>query len=228
MRRHSRTLSRREAREVYDRIGAVQDKQGFYEDPATDVLLGHGAFDSAAAVFELGCGTGRFAARLLAQHLPPSARYRGVDASPRMVGLARSRLAPYGSRAEVALTDGEPPAQEPTGSCDRWVSNYVFDLLSHAMIEAMLREAHRMLAPGGLLCLSGLSTGVGLPSRTVARVWGRVQARWPRLVGGCRPIEVLPLLGAARWQVVHHEKVAPFAIPSEALVAKRLEEARGP
>jgi hypothetical protein len=52
-------LSHRETRRVYDRIGAKQDTQAFYEDVATRELIRHGDFASATAVFEFGCGTGR-------------------------------------------------------------------------------------------------------------------------------------------------------------------------
>ncbi|NIW35671.1 MAG: methyltransferase domain-containing protein [Gemmatimonadetes bacterium] len=215
-------LSHEEASRTYDRIGALQDSQAFYEDRATDLLLRHGEFESAEAVFEFGCGTGRFALRLFEEFLGPDARYRGVDVSPKMVSLASARLAPYAPRARVVLTDGDPPADEPAESYDRFVSNYVFDLLSEEDIEAVLLEARRMLRPGGLLCLTGLSTGVGPVSRTVARIWSWIQERRPKLVGGCRPIELLPFLSPSAWRVRHRAEVAPFGIPSQALVAKRL------
>lgn len=214
-------LSRDEARRVYDRIGARQDSQAFYEDRATGLLIRHGAFERAGGVLELGCGTGRFAFRLLSRHLPETARYRGLDLSPRMVELARARLAPFGARAEVVLTDGAPPAAEPAASRDRFVSNFVLDLLPEAEIAAVLREAHRILAPGGLLCLAGLSTGTGALSRLVARAWAQVHALRPALVGGCRPLELRAFLDARAWRVRHHAKLAPFGVPSEALVAER-------
>jgi len=214
-------LSHEDARRAYDRIGALQDSQGFYEDRATRLLLRRGDFAAAGAVFEFGCGTGRFAERLLTSHLSPHARYRGVDLSPKMVSLARARLAPFEGRTEVVLGEGGPPTDEPAEAYDRFVSNYVFDLLSEEEIRSVLREAHRMLRPGGLLCLAGLSTGVGPLSRGVARAWGWVQAHRPALVGGCRPMDVLPLLPEASWQVRHHAKVVAFGVTSEVLVAER-------
>ena len=219
--RASPVLSRAEARRVYDRIGAGQDTQAFYEDRATGLLIRHGAFGSASRVLELGCGTGRFALRLLTSHLPETARYRGLDLSPKMVELARARLAPFAARAEVVLTDGAPPASEPTASCDRFVSNFVLDLLPEEDIAAVLSEAHRILAPGGLLCLAGLSTGAGAFSRLVSRAWARVHALRPALVGGCRPLELLAWLPPEQWRVRHHAQLAPFGVPSEALVAER-------
>ena len=37
------------------------------------------------------------------------------------------------------------------------VSTYVLDILSDADIASMLRESHRLLRPGGVLCLTGLT-----------------------------------------------------------------------
>jgi len=215
------TLSHQEARRAYDRIGSLQDSQRFYEDPATSRVLQHGAFTSAESVFEFGCGTGRFALRLFEEYLPDTARYRGVDVSPRMVQLAQARLASYSSRAEVILNGGDPPVDEPTESYDRFISNYVFDLLSHDDIRAVLREAHRMLRPDGMLCLSGISSGTGFVSRIVACMVSWIQSVRPSLVGGCRPVDLLPFLTQSEWQVHHHSKVVAFGISSEVLVAKR-------
>lgn len=215
------TLSHRDARRVYDRIGSFQDRQAFYEDKTTDELVAHGAFAEADRVFEFGCGTGRFAASLLSQHLPPHATYRGVDLSPTMIRLASERLAPFGDRAEVVLSEGGPPVSEPDAGCDRWVSTFVLDLLSESEIDAVLSEAHRMLVPGGLLCLAGLSTGSTWYAKAAARAWSAVHRLKPDLVGGCRPLDLLPRLSPERWKVVHHVAHAPFFIPSEAIVAQR-------
>ena len=215
------TLSREQARRVYDRIGARQDTQAFYEDRATDILVQQGQFAKANRVLEFGCGTGRFALRILSHHLPQVAQYRGLDLSPTMVRLARERLAPFGSRAEVVLTDGSPPVAEPAASYDRFVSNFVLDLLSEDDIVAVVCEAHRILESGGLLCLSSLSTGTGSFSRLVSRGWSRVHALRPALVGGCRPLELRSWVPSAQWQLRHHAKLAPFGVPSEVLVAER-------
>jgi ubiquinone/menaquinone biosynthesis C-methylase UbiE len=215
-------LSREQARRVYDRIGARQDTQAFYEDRATGILVQHGAFGSARRVLEFGCGTGRFAVRLLSRHLPVDATYRALDLSPTMVQLARARFAPFGPRAEAVLTDGSPPVAEPDASRDRFVSNFVFDLLSEADIVAVVREAHRIVAPGGLLCVSSLSVGAGVFSRLVSRAWSRVHGLRPALVGGCRPLDLLTWIPPPSWRIRHHSKLMPFGIPSEVVVAERI------
>ncbi len=146
-------LSKEAARAFYDRLGARQDSQAFYEDTATADLIAQAAFDEAEAEFEFGCCTGRFAERLLESHLPARCSYRALDFSPTMVGLAGARLGRWGGRAEVVLTDGSVALEAADDGYDRFVSNYVLDLLGDADIGALLDEAHRILRPGGLLCL---------------------------------------------------------------------------
>ena len=43
-------LSHKEARAFYDRFGAKQDLQSFYEDPAVERLIAHADFANASAV----------------------------------------------------------------------------------------------------------------------------------------------------------------------------------
>ncbi len=216
------TISHEEARQVYDRIGSWVDTLALYEDVATRDLTRNGRFDSAEAIFEFGCGTGRFAKMLLRDHLSPTASYRAFDVSRKMVALARAKLAPFEERVQIILSEGGPPTAEPAGSCDRFVSNYVFDLLSESDIAAVFSEAHRMLRPGGLLCLSSLSPARGPISRTCMGAWSFVHRRRPRLVGGCRAIELLPFLSDRPWRLLHHRAIAPLGIPFEVVIAECL------
>ena len=172
-------------------------------------------------MFEFGCGTGRFADRLLAGHLPPACRYRAVDASATMVRLARARLDRWGERVEVALSDGAMALDAADRDFDRFVATYVLDLLSDRDIQALLAEAHRALCPRGLLCLAGLTHGKTFFSWLVSRAWSGVHAVRPRLVGGCRPIDIAATLPAADWRIRHRSVITGFGVPSEALVAAR-------
>jgi ubiquinone/menaquinone biosynthesis C-methylase UbiE len=210
------------ARRFYNRIGRWQDTQRFYEAAATARLTRAADFAEARSVFELGCGTGRFAAGLLSRELPDDARYFGVDVSPQMVRLARERLAAWTARAEVRLL--EPPARGLPGaerSFDRFIATYVFDLLSDGDGRALIDEAHRLLEPGGLLGLVSLTHGTTPASRLVARGWGAVAERRPELVGGCRPIELADLVKPERWAVAQLEVVTSWGVPSEVLIAIR-------
>jgi SAM-dependent methyltransferase len=205
----------------YDRIGRGQDTQRFYEDPATDLALALGGFGDAQAVAELGCGTGRFARKLLERWLPAAATYRGFELSERMAAIATGRLGPWSDRAHVTRIAGEPSLPLEAGSADRFLANYVLDLMRPADARRWLDEAHRVLAPDGLVCLVSITPGPGRASRFVSDTWTRIWRRRPMLVGGCRPIELTQLLDEGRWAVVDRRVVTAWLVSSEVVVARR-------
>ena len=215
-----RYLTSAEAARVYDRIGRFQDVQGFYERRAVAELVRRGEFGSARAVVEFGCGTGRLAERLLADHLPADARYLGVDVSPRMAALARQRLAPWRARAEIRLSTGQAPLEEPDGAFDRFLACYLLDLLSPAQIAELLAQARRLVGGDGLLCLVSLAPGTNTVGHLVTAVWERVWRLRPQLVGGCRPIELLRHVGSGGWTVEERLLITSFGVPSEVLLAR--------
>lgn len=210
-----------DAQRFYDRFGARQDAQGFYELPALRDLQAHLELGAARAVVEFGCGTGRFGAELLATALPPEATYFGLDVSRTMVELTAGRLDPFGARAQVRQSDGSPHIDSADGSFDRFISNYVLDLLPEEDIRAVLDEAHRVLVPGGLLGVVSLTNGPGPVSRLVSTLWSGVHALSPRLVGGCRPIELLRFISPRQWTLTHRAIVTPYGVPSGIVVAVR-------
>ena len=217
-----RTLTHREARSVYDRIGSWQDSQAFYEDRAVRELTRLARFGEATSVLEFGCGTGRYAHRLLSEILPDESRYRGVDISPTMVELARQKLERFGARAEVECSEGAAPTARNDERIDRFVSNYVLDLLSEPDIRGALDAAHAALVPGGLLCLTSLSVAEKWASRFVLGSWSLVRSIHPAIVGGCRPLSLLDYVGPPRWEVLEERRVVQFGVPSQVVVASRL------
>lgn len=219
------TLTRFEAQQVYNRIGRGLDTQGFYEDPAREVLYAHGEFDRVHAVLEFGCGTGKMALMLLGKYLSADSRYLGVDISPVMIQIASRRLAPWGTRAKLVQTDGSMRLPAPDQSHDRFVATYVLDLLSIDDARQLLREAHRILVPGGLLCVASITPGRTRLARLVMGSWKRLGDLSPKLVGGCRPIALSSLVETAAWRTTHHEFVTKFGVSSEVLVAERRQTA---
>jgi ubiquinone/menaquinone biosynthesis C-methylase UbiE len=213
-------LTRDQARTFYDHFGKRQDTQAFYEDPALDDLVAHAQFGQAESVFELGCGTGRLALRLLERHLPASAGYSGIDISQTMIDIARQRLSPYKGRASVAQSDGSMGFPLPDGSTDRVISAYVLDLLSDTDAEQAVAEAQRVLTPNGKLCLVSLTNGKGLTSRTVSGLWSMLFRVHAPLVGGCRPIRLESFVRPQSWVIEYRNVITGFGVPSEVLVAR--------
>lgn len=213
------TLSPEQLGRTYDRIGRIQDWQGFYEAPAIDDMLDHADLGHARSVFELGCGTGASGSAWLDELLPPDATYVGVDVSSKMVQLSTERLARFGDRATVRQVNGRAPLPGESGRFDRFVALYVFDLLSESLARELLDEAGRLLTADGRLCLVSLSHGTTTPSRIVSSLWNRAWRVAPKLLGGCRPIDLRQLLEG--WEVEHLADLTAWAVPSQVVVATR-------
>ncbi len=216
-----REFTAEEARKFYDRFGSKQDLQAFYENPAIEKLIAHADFEHARAVFELGFGTGKLAQQLLERYLPSDAIYSGIDISATMARLAGERLRSWENRATLKVGDASTGIDLPDSSFDRFVSTYVLDLLRPDDIRKIISEGYRILKPGGLLCLVSLTQGAGAWSRVVTGAWKALYRRNPRLVGGCRPVELLEHLMHDRWCINYHDTVSSFGISSEIVVASR-------
>jgi len=214
-------LTQSEVIEFYDRFGNRQDKQNYYEDVALTDLLKYARFDTAQAVVEFGCGTGRFAEQLLENHLPNDSSYWGCDISTTMIKLSEERLSNFGIRAILWKSAGESTLPLPPECADRFVSNYVLDLLSFDEIALVFGEAKRTLKKDGLLCLTGLTNGKGLFSKLWTAFWSvrfKLNLKW---VGGCRPVELSKYFDAD-WKIEHYHIVVARGISSEVVVARKL------
>jgi len=214
-----RTLTVDEARKFYDRFGAKQDRQVFYERKALESLVQASRFGDAQSVFEFGCGTGRLALELLERHLSPACRYLGIDVSSTMIGISSTRLAPHAARASAILASGDLKLPLPDVSVDRFVSTYVLDLLSDSATLQLLAEARRVLDRHGLLCVAGISRGTTPLSRAVMSAWQWLFRQKPSLVGGCRPIRLADMLHEAGWKVDFQQTVVSWGVASEVIVA---------
>jgi SAM-dependent methyltransferase len=101
------------------------------------------------AVLELGCGTGR----LMAPMLDAGARVTGLDASPSMLAIARTKLVHYG--ALVSLVAGDMRHFNLQREFDLVVVglNTFMHLLTISDQLATLECAHRHLRPAGLIMI---------------------------------------------------------------------------
>jgi SAM-dependent methyltransferase len=87
-------------------------------------------------VLDIGCGTGRFLAQLA-----EVAKAWGVDASPEMLDVARTRVSGAGLKLGSA---------EELPFKDRWFERATMWLVAHLLDRPRaLAEAHRVLAPDG-------------------------------------------------------------------------------
>lgn len=210
-----RGLTQFETEIFYDSFGARQDEASYYEDVTLAELTRFAKFESATSIAEFGCGTGRFAEEILRLN---NASYWGCDVSATMIELSRKRLSKFAKHVTLVKSSGKTLLPLHDGSCDRFVSNYVLDILSADEITSVLREARRILKSEGLLCLTGLTHGKGLFSKAWMAFWNLRFDLKPKWVGGCRPVALTEFTDG--WEMVHHNVVTVGGISSEVLVAK--------
>ena len=101
-------------------------------------------------ILDIGCGTGSLPVQIAES--VPGAHVRALDPDPR----ALARGADKAARAGVAVDWSEGFGDElpyPDASFDRVVSSFMFHHLDLDVKQGMLREARRVLTPGGELHL---------------------------------------------------------------------------
>jgi ubiquinone/menaquinone biosynthesis C-methylase UbiE len=119
-------------------------------------LLEQAAIQPAHRILEIGCGTGNLT--ILARRLNPSVEVIGIDPDPKALSRARRKA----QRAGFPIEFREAFSQQlpfPDASFDRVLSAY---MLHHVQPDAKvptLREAFRVLKPGGFLQLLDFEEG---------------------------------------------------------------------
>jgi len=184
-------------REVWDRYASRYDRDiGFFER----VQFGGGrewvCSQAAGATLEVAIGTGRNI-----QHYPPEVTLTGLDLSPAMLAIARTRAAEL-NRA-VDLHEGDAQALPfPDASFDTVVCT--LGLCGVPDERAAIAEMHRVLRAGGpLLLLDHVGShhrvvhfGQSLLEKLSVRTCGDYQTRRP-----------LPLLERAGFVVRRQERL---------------------
>lgn len=138
----------RAVRRQYDRAAARYDRRwAGYVRRTVDLLQARAAVAPGERVLDVGCGTGAFAARLAGQN--PRQAVVGVDLSAGMLAEARRKLADAPNARFVQAPATRLPFDD--GAFDVVVSASALHYVPEPA-EA-LREAARVLAPGGRLVL---------------------------------------------------------------------------
>ncbi|MFN8494996.1 MAG: class I SAM-dependent methyltransferase [Caldilineaceae bacterium] len=144
---------------IFDHFARFYD--GDYRDYADDLdAIKHLAKECGNPILELGCGTGR----VLLPLAGAGRTVTGIDISPALLDVARSKLEKTKAASRVTLVEADlrtfdlPTKNFAFAFC---TSNTLMHLNTAADQLAVLRNAHRHLRPGGLLFIDLFNPDIG-------------------------------------------------------------------
>jgi len=145
--RHVPALLHRRLTPVYDLFARASLREGRLKRE----LVARARIVPGHRVLDLGAGTGTLAIMVKRAH--PAAEVAGLDADPAIVAIARAKAARV--RANVAFEVGDAAALPyPHGSFDRILSSLVMSVLTTDKKALVVREAYRVLCPGGVFSIA--------------------------------------------------------------------------
>ncbi|MEZ4986516.1 MAG: class I SAM-dependent methyltransferase [Saprospiraceae bacterium] len=102
-------------------------------------------------LLEIGCGTGYNLIRAAKQY--PEARFKGMDVSTDMLGIAKERLAAIRRRVVLLNKPYEPAFYTWTGKLDAILFSYSLTMINPQW-ESLIIQAYKDLKPGGYIAVA--------------------------------------------------------------------------
>jgi ubiquinone/menaquinone biosynthesis C-methylase UbiE len=134
-------------------------------------LLDQAAIGRGHRVLDVGCGTGTLA--ILAKQRHPDAHVVGLDGDPKVLAIARAKIARAGVEVELVEGLAGPAAPFPPASFERVLTSFVLHHLTTDQKRGAFAAIRGWLRPGGQLHVLDF----GPPSNPIQAFVARVFAR---------------------------------------------------
>ena len=132
-------------------------------DKAYDLLTTH--IQGGQRVFDIGCGTGALTLRAAAK----GAYVKAIDVNSQMMEIAQQRATEAGHAQSIEFCEmgvAELESENPE-SYDVMMSGLCFSELTQDEVTYALKQAMRMLKPGGLLLIADETRSDGIVKRII-------------------------------------------------------------
>ncbi len=217
---HAKTLdanvSQTEVAAVYDSLASVYDIWGnLTESRARRRALELAQIKNGQKILEVAVGTGLAFYEIVKRN--PDGTNIGIDISAGMLKKAKKRLSRL-SGANYVLEQAS--AFDLAGQDEKFdvlINNYMFDLIPFDRMDAILKEFRRVLARGGKLVLVNMTVGQKFGSR----IYDLLYRISPRMMGGCRAIQMSKKLKEHGFRVERREYHQQCLFPSEVILARK-------
>lgn len=208
----SRPLSRASVQQFYDRAAGFYNWFSIFESKAKKSAMERLELAPGLKMLNVGLGTGSEQQDFM-KCLHPGGAVIGIDLSFKMLRVASAT-------SKGLLIQGDArilPFSSAVFDCI--FCAFVLDLVMDDEIPAWLAGFRRVLKPGGRIVLLSLVEGVDLPSKILVNAWKKVYKIDPRICGGCRPLELTPLVTDAGFECIERRVIVQLGLPSEMVVA---------
>ncbi|MBN1303722.1 MAG: methyltransferase domain-containing protein [Anaerolineales bacterium] len=206
----------KQAEKAYDNMARWYDLFAGSEKKFSSIGLQMIAVQPGEQVLEIGCGTGHALIEL--GKACQGGSVSAVDISEGMLRISRRRVHSAGLDGIVTFHKGSAASLAyPDDTFNAVFISFTLELFDTPDIPIVLGECHRVLRPGGRLCVVSLEKVESLIVK--AYEWGH--KHWPELLD-CRPIYTRTCIEAENFQVISEKIKVMWGLPVAIVLAQKV------
>ena len=210
-----------DAKVAQNEIGTLYDSKAWFYDAwayFTESKARHRALELAEiknnqSIIEVAVGTGLMFSDIVQRN--SKGENIGIDISQGMLSKAKRRLSKQ-QNENYSLSIGSAfNLKVKDASIDMLVNNYMFDLIPFNQMDSVIDEFNRVLKQNGKLLLINMTKS----ERFGASLYENLYSLSPRLMGGCRGVQLTDLLTQHGFRIEVREYIQQMLFPSEVILA---------